>query len=191
MNIILASSSIYRKKLLSQLNIDFTCISADIDEDSYKEKIADHYELVQKLGFEKAKVIQKQNPDALIIGSDQLVSFGNEVLGKAAKHTHAIKQLEKLQGCEHKLLTSYTLLYKDQVITHTNTTLLKMRALTKENIEKYLLEDRPYDCAGTYKLELKGISLFEKIQTDDQTSIIGLPLIQLTTDLLSLGVNIL
>jgi septum formation protein len=189
-NIILASSSPYRKALLERLAITFDCISPDVDEDRYKSEINDPIELAEVLGKVKAQVIAEKYPECIVIGSDQLGHLDGKILGKPHNHENAFKQLKNMQGKEHQLITSVSISYKNEISTFTNITRLKMKELSDEQINFYLRKDKPFDCAGSYKLELCGIGLFESIQTDDQTAIIGLPLLQTAQELNKLGVVI-
>ena len=109
------------------------------------------------------------------------------ILGKTGSLDKSYEQLMKMQGQEHTLITSYCILSKDNEVIRTNITKLKMRSLNSLQVKNYLREDNPIDCAGSYKLELKGISLMEKIETSDHTAIVGLPLIMLGNDLSDLG----
>lgn len=187
--IILASSSPYRKALLERLGITFDCVSPDVDEDKYKEKINNPVELAQTLAKLKAQAVFEKNKDCIVIGSDQLLSFEGKTYGKPKTATRAFEQLRKLSGKTHKLITSYCVLHPSGEHIETNITKLEMRELSDDLIKNYLSEDNPIDCAGSYKLELKGISLFKAIRTDDHTAIIGLPLLSLGTYLATLGIN--
>ena len=189
-NLILASKSPYRKQLLSRLGISFDCIDSNYDESTLKLEINDPTILTQKLALNKALEVKKKYSDSIIIGSDQVCHFNNKVLGKAGNIVGAKEQLLSLQGQFHELVTSYVIIHQDQIIEHTNITKLKMRNLTEEQIKNYLILDNPIDCAGSYKLELNGISLMEDIQTSDHTAIIGLPLISLANDLNKIGVQV-
>lgn len=188
--IILASSSPYRKALLERLGIEFDCISPDVDEDSYKAKISDPIELAQVLAEKKAMAISSNHPDAIVIGSDQLLHFEGKALGKAGSIEKAFDQLKMLSGKTHELITSHCIINMGQKQIETNVTKLKMRNLSESAIKNYLISDNPIDCAGSYKLELKGISLFEKIETEDHTAIIGLPLLSVGNALVKLGIKI-
>ncbi|MCO4753850.1 MAG: septum formation protein Maf [Bacteriovoracaceae bacterium] len=188
--IILASSSPYRKALLERLNLSFKCISPDLDEDAYKETISDPVKLAETLALEKAQAIFKDHSESVVIGSDQLVEFEGETLGKAGNLENAFKQLRRLSGKTHRLITSYCVAHGDTKHVETVITSLSMRNLTDEQIKNYLSFDNPIDCAGSYKLELKGIALFDKIDTSDQTAIIGLPLLSLGTYLNRIGIAV-
>ena len=186
--VILASTSKYRKELLLRLGLEFECMPPNVDEDKYKSLEYSPIELANKLAFEKAKAIHENNPEAIVIGSDQLAECDGTILNKPGNRSNAIEQISFLQGREHRLITSFTVFNGLQHQTKTNITILKMRNLSKPQIETYIDTDTPFDCAGSYKLEKHGISLFEKIQTDDHSSIIGLPLIELTNLLNEMGV---
>jgi septum formation protein len=188
--IILASKSPYRKELLQRLGIEFQCIASQVDENKIKAEISDPIELTQKLSVEKAMAIVQEHPDSIVIGSDQVCHFKGEILGKAKTHENAFIQMSKLNGNMHELITSYAIVHKDTIIIKTDTTKLYMRNLTENQIKNYLRTDNPIDCAGSYKLELNGISLFRKIETEDNTAIIGLPLISLSNELNKLGIVI-
>ena len=188
--IILASKSPYRKQLLARLGIEFECMPSSFDEAPLKQLIADPKELTAKLALEKANIVAQSHPDTLVIGSDQVAHLEGEILGKTGSYDGSVQQLLKLSGKTHELITSYIILYQGKIVGYTDITQLKMRKLSEEQIKKYLTHDNPIDCAGSYKLELSGISLFEEIKTKDHTAIVGLPLIQLANDLIALGQEI-
>lgn len=191
MKIILASASKYRKELLEKLGISFECIAADIDETPIKNR----YDLsieqrAIELACAKAKAIQVDYPNSLVIGSDQICHMDNEIFSKSGSIEKSQEILEKLSGKTHYLSTAYCIAHSDIYVTHINTTALKMRNLSSLQIKKYLRLDNPIDCAGSYKLELNGISLFEKVETQDYTAIVGLPLVQLGNDLNKMGITV-
>jgi septum formation protein len=189
-NLILASKSPYRKQLLSRLGISFDCVDSNYDESTLKLELNDPTILTQKLALNKALEVKKKYSNSIIIGSDQVCHHNNKILGKAGNIVGAKEQLLSLQGQFHELVTSYVIIHQDQIIEHTNITKLKMRNLSEDQIKNYLILDNPIDCAGSYKLELNGISLMEDIQTSDHTAIIGLPLISLANDLNKIGVQV-
>lgn len=188
--VILASKSPYRKALLSRLGIPFECKDSEVDESLLKSKISAPAELSEQLSLQKALKVQENNPDALVIGSDQVCHFNNQILGKAGNLKNAFTQLTKLQGQTHRLITSYAIVLGEQKVIKTVVTELTMIPLNFLQINKYLSTDNPIDCAGSYKLELNGISLFSEIKTVDQSAIIGLPLIELNKDLNQMGLVI-
>jgi septum formation protein len=172
--------------LLERLNIPFEVASPGVDEDSCRGM--DPEAMVLHLARAKAQAIA--HPDALIIGSDQCVDLGGEILGKPGTTEGAISQLQRMAGRAHRLLTAVAIHdtrtgeTRDALDTH----VLTMRPLTQSEIETYVAQDQPLNCAGSYKLEEQGRDLFEHIQPDphlaDETAIIGLPL-QLTLTLLA------
>jgi septum formation protein len=191
MEIILASSSIYRKELLAKLGLNFKCIGPDIDEDIIKsDQNLDFQEKAIKLATEKANAIFKDHPNAIIIGSDQICHNDDKIFSKSESIEKSIDILRELSGKTHYLTTAYCIRKNEKTITHINKTTLIMRELSDLQIKNYLRLDKPIDCAGSYKLELNGISLFKAVKTDDYTGIIGLPIIQLGNDLEKLGCKI-
>lgn len=185
--LILASTSKYRGALLSQLGWPFEAIAPGVDEDQLKTKDLSPTQLAMELAKLKALAVFEQRPEACVIGSDQVCMLNGELLGKPGTKEKAIAQLLKMQGTHHELITAVTILSPQGDINFHNRTLLFMRPLTLKQITQYVDKDLPLDCAGSYKLETKGIKLFEKIEMDDHTSIIGLPLIQLNNHLLQIG----
>lgn len=187
--LILASSSPYRRELLNKLGLDFISLSPDIDETEKANETAD--ELVSRLALEKAKAIAKTNPNTLIIGSDQVAVLGDEILTKPHTHERAHKQLSMASGNRVKFLTGLCLYnsgnnkYQLDVIAYS----VHFLSLSKEQIEHYLQKEKPYDCAGSFKSEGLGITLFASMSGDDPNSLIGLPLISLTSMLRNEGVD--
>ena len=188
--IILASKSPYRKELLNRLSLKFECLPSHINEDILKSQISDPALLSLKLAEAKALKIYENYSNSIIIGSDQICWFEGRSLSKTGSIADSKEELRILQGKEHTLFTSYVIIYGDNKFVHTNTTVLKMKSLSEAQIIKYLDLDNPIDCAGSYKLECHGIGLFDAIETEDHTAIIGLPLLQLSKDLEKLGINI-
>ena len=188
--LLLASNSPYKKELLERLKIPFTCETPLFDEDNFKNKTLPPKDLALFLAKNKALSLQDIHPEKIIIGCDQIATIDGEILSKPGNHECAVKQLFKLQGKTHQLLTAVSV-YSNKKSEHfLETTTLKMRHLTKAEIDSYLLTDKPYFCAGSYMLEKKGIALFESIKTDDYTAIIGLPLIKLSTILINQGIKL-
>ena len=188
MNVVLASESKYRVSLLEKLKIRFKQSPSLFDEDSFDKLSLDPKSLAEKLAFSKANSIKDKS---IIIGGDQVCSFDNEILSKPGNFDNAFEQLKKMSGKSHQLMTSICVIDKERKShIHTDITTLNMRELTDLEIERYLKVDEPYDCAGSYKIESLGISLFEKIETEDFTAIVGIPLIGLSTILRNLGVCI-
>jgi septum formation protein len=186
--LILASTSPYRKELLERLMIPFQTHDSQVDEDQFKNDISDPLVLTKTLAFEKAKSVFSHKEDSYIIGGDQIGLFENQILGKPKTKENAVVQLRKLAGKTHELITSTCILGPNGFVYEwTNHTTLRMRSLTLEEIKRYIDKDDPLNCAGSYKIESVGISLFESIQTEDSTAIVGLPLIELSKVLRTLG----
>lgn len=185
--LILASTSKYRSALLSQLDWPFEAIAPGVDENELKSQDLSPTQLAMKLAKLKAEAIFKNRSEACVIGSDQVCMFNGALLGKPGIKEKAIAQLLLMQGSHHELITAVTILFPQGEVNFHNRTVLYMRPLTLTEVTKYVESDMPLDCAGSYKLETKGIKLFEKIEMDDHTSIIGLPLIQLNNHLLKIG----
>ncbi len=180
--LILASSSQTRKDLMDRLRLDYRCISPDIDESAMGELHAD--DLAKRLAYEKARVIAEQNPNAIVIGSDQVAWREHapyDFIGKPLSVENAIQQLQENSG---KIVFFSTALSVQHLQSGFETTLVehyqvKFRQLTLTEIERYIEIDQPLHCAGSFKCESLGISLFEKMVGDDQTTLMGLPMIQL------------
>jgi len=126
-------------------------------------------------------------PGCVIIGGDQIVACGARVFGKPGDSAGAVGQLLELSGTTHELYTALAVAHPGGLVVHTDRTRLHARRIDRAAAERYVAADRPYDCAGGYKLEERGISLFERIESDDQSAVTGLPLIALTTILRDLG----
>ena len=189
MRLILASQSPYRKAQLENLGVNFLSIRPQVDEEKLKGNgPRDLVELTRYLALHKAESLRREHPDAIIFGSDQLAELDGERLDKPGSHTRAVEQLQRMQGRSHRLITSLCVLSPDSTFTFTDITTLHLRALSDEQIESYLRQDQPYDCAGSYKIEKAGMALIARLETQDPSAIQGLPLISLTSALLQLGV---
>ena len=193
-NIILASSSPYRRELLSRLGLKFECHTPDIDETAHINEDSDSY--VRRMSGEKAAKIGEKHENSLIIASDQASICNRKILGKPGNHDHAIKQLQQISGQEVVFSTAVTLLKTglesndQQSVTWIEHFNVKFRSLTLAEIERYLLADQPYDCAGSFKSERLGVALCESMRGDDPTALIGLPLISLARHLREFGCQI-
>lgn len=174
--VILGSSSPYRKELLSRLGIPFECISPEVDETPLDgEKPA---ALCQRLARLKAQAVHTMRPNSIVIGSDQVAVLGERILGKPHTHERAIEQLTAMQGHRIDFLTALCVIdAKGQCYEVMVPTEVHMKALSPEAIESYLLREKPYNCAGSAKIETLGIALMESVRSEDPTALIGLPLI--------------
>jgi len=191
MKIVLASSSEYRRNLLLPLIPSLSCSAPAIDESIKTGESAEQY--VSRLALEKAKAIAAQQTKALVIGSDQCAVLKGKIISKPGNHEKAIAQLKASSG---KCITFYTGLCVINTKTHAQqvsceTFQVTFRKLSEKQIIAYLDKDQPYDCAGSFKAEGLGITLFEKMQGDDPNTLIGLPLIKLTTMLKTEGYDLL
>lgn len=190
-NLILASSSIYRRELLTHLQIPFTCISPDVDETPSSNELPQQTAL--RLAQEKAKKVGATHTDALIIGCDQVATLDNQQLGKPLNHDNATKQLRMMRGREvtfHSALCLYNANTKSmqaEVVPY----VVKFRNLTDAQIESYLLKEQPYHCAGSAKSEGLGIAIIEKMTGEDPNALIGLPMIALVSMLQNEGLAVI
>lgn len=185
--LILASTSRYRAQLLSQLSWPYSQENPGVDEDELKLKKLSPHNLASSLSELKARAVFSKHPMASVIGSDQVCHLNGIILGKPGTKDKAIEQLMLMQGKTHELLTAVTVLSPKGEVTFVNRTVLNMRSLERKTVENYVDADSPLDCAGSYKLESRGIKLFESIETSDHTAIIGLPLIELSNVLVKWG----
>jgi septum formation protein len=187
MDLILASTSPYRRDLLARLGLRFRCVAPPIDEEALKDDLAPAFDLAERLAAAKASSVFRGEPDTVVIGSDQLISCDSRVFGKPGTSELAIAQLLALAGREHALITSVAVADRDGVEVDTVVARLTIRSLTREEAERYVTADQPFDCAGSYRIEGLGIALFERIDVEDQTAIIGLPLMTVCRMLRSRG----
>lgn len=189
-NIILASSSVYRKALLSRLIQNFQTISPDIDETAKCGENAES--LSNRLAQEKSHAIAIQHPEHWIIGSDQTVFFQEKIIGKPGSMGNAIEQLRQFSGQKAVFFTSLCLMQHQSNFIRIKTiqTEVTFRVLREDEIQNYLALDNPIDCAGSFKCESLGISLFSEITSKDPTALIGLPLISLSHFFREAGINI-
>lgn len=187
MELILASTSPYRKKLLDTRGIPFKAIAPLCNEDGLKDPLLDAIALTQKLAKAKAESLKENFPNAYIIGSDQVLSFNTKIFGKPKTKKQALSQLLELQNHTHELVTSLYVHAPHHQWLHTERVSLTMHPWTSSELEAYIEADLPLDCAGSYKLEQKGLILFKEIHAQDYESIIGLPLLKLFSILKEAG----
>ena len=191
--LVLASSSPYRRELLQRLRVPFEVMVPAIDESPTANENPRATAL--RLSQAKAAALARRRPDAIVIGSDQVAECEGTSIGKPGTHERAVDQLRGLRGravdfhsglCVIAPASSSLAMQADVV-----TTSVRFRTLTDEEIETYLRIEQPYDCAGSAKAEGLGIALLERIDSDDPTALIGLPLIRLTSMLRVAGLAIL
>ena len=188
--LVLGSTSPFRKELLERLRVDFITDAPDIDETPLSDESPEEY--ATRLSYEKAKVVARRHQNALIIGSDQCSVLDGVIRGKPENHQNAVTQLKQSSGKRVSFLTGLCLYDSndnswqlDLVPFHVD-----FRMLTSDEIESYLLAEKPYSCAGSFKSEGLGVTLFEKLQGDDPTALVGLPLIRLCTMLRNKGYSL-
>ena len=189
-NLVLASSSPYRRALLERLQLPFACRAPDIDEDRYPdETIAD---LCTRLAREKAAALASAFPDHLIIGSDQSAAVDGTHLEKPGNLERATRQLKLLAGRSVSFYTAVAVLDSHSGVVHEalDVTEITVRTLSDDAIADYLNAEQPWDCAGSFKVEGLGISLFDSVTTTDPSALTGLPLIALCQLLRRYGIQI-
>ena len=189
--LILGSSSIYRKELLSRLGLPFEVAVPDIDETPLTDEMPEATAL--RLAQAKAIVIAAGHPGALVIGSDQVATLDGKQIGKPGTHENAMRQLKMMRGRRVIFHTALCLLDgrkvgKEAVQLENVQTFVTFRDLPDTELDAYLRAERPYDCAGSARNEGLGIAILEKIESDDPTALTGLPLIALTSMLRKAGV---
>ncbi len=189
--LILASTSPFRRELLMRLSLPFSVQAPDVDETRLPGE--DTLALVTRLAEWKARAVAESQPEALIIGSDQAAVLDGEIIGKPGDHQRATAQLQRASGRTVTFYTGLCLLDGVSGVCQLAVEEFRVvfRPLSAAMIEAYLQREQPYQCAGSFKSEGLGITLFERLEGDDPTSLIGLPLIRLTRMLEAVGVAVL
>ncbi|MEZ0174042.1 MAG: nucleoside triphosphate pyrophosphatase [Candidatus Reddybacter sp.] len=179
MKLLLASSSPYRRELLSRLHIPFDWQAPDVDESALAGETPQ--QLALRLSSSKARALAASHREHLIIGSDQVASCRGKSINKPGNYAKAFKQLQALSGQRVDFYTGLCVLDSTSGRSSADTVITEVvfRQLSGTDIDSYLRCEQPYDCAGSFKAEGLGIALFDRISSDDNTAIIGLPLIRL------------
>lgn len=188
--LILASTSPYRRELLSRLALPFETRAPGVDEAHLaRESPADR---ALRLALEKARAVAQAHPEALVIGADQVAACGNRLLDKPGNAARAREQLEALSGQTALFYTACAVLGGGRKVhlTHIDATTVMFRRLSAAEIQRYIERERPFDCAGGFRAESLGIALFECIECRDPTALIGLPLIWLAAALREAGLQL-
>lgn len=177
--LILASTSPFRRELLARLNLTFQTCKPDIDESPIDGESAES--MVERLAIAKARDARRHYDSGLVIGSDQVCVIDHDILGKPGDYDNAMQQLTRASGKVVRFLTAVCLydIKNDRQQSLVEPFEVKFRQLTEHQIAHYLKTEQPYHCAGSFKSEGLGITLFEKLTGDDPNTLIGLPLIQL------------
>ena len=185
--LILASTSPYRRVLLERLQLPFTTVAPGVTEESLAGELSPDRAL--RLSLAKAQAVAARYPEAVVIGSDQVACDGQNVLEKPGDASRCRAQLARVSGSSVRFHTGCALLGAHGAIrlVHLDTTTVFFRALGKQEIERYVQREQPFDCAGGFRAEGLGIALFESIESIDPTALIGLPLIWLAEALRRAG----
>jgi len=176
--LILASTSVYRRELLQRLGLPLTVVASDVDEQALPDESPPH--MACRLALAKAQSVARRHPAAVVIGSDQVADLDGMALGKPGHHARAVAQLQTMRGQTVVFQTAVAVVCLESGFEQTELAQVKVtfRKLTDAQIEAYLCAEQPYDCAGSAKSEGLGIALLERIDNDDPTALIGLPLIR-------------
>ncbi len=189
--LILGSTSVYRRQLLERLRILFTVQAPDVDESALPGEAP--AALAQRLALAKANAVAERFPDSVVIGSDQVADLQGLALGKPGSHARAVAQLQQMRGQTVVFQTAVAVVCKSTGFSQHALAPVRVvfRDLSDAEIEAYLLAEQPYDCAGSAKSEGLGIALLERIDNDDPTALVGLPLIRTCSMLRAAGVVLL
>ena len=177
--LVLGSTSPFRREILNKLELDFETAAPDIDESALENETPE--QLVLRLAEQKARAVGKDFTEHLIIGSDQVAVIDGEILGKPHTHERAVEQLSNASGKTVRFYTGLCLYNSATNVAQSEAVPFDVvfRKLNTSQIENYLEKEKPYKCAGSFKSEALGITLFEKLLGDDPNTLIGLPLIRL------------
>ena len=188
--LILGSTSRYRRELLQRLGLPFDVAAPDVDETPLPHEAP--AALAQRLALAKAPAVAARHPQAIVIGSDQVADLHGEPLGKPGDHARAVAQLQRMRGHTVVFQTALSVVCEDSGFCASDLAAVRVRfrALSDAEIERYLVREQPYDCAGSAKSEGLGIALLEAIDSDDPTALVGLPLIRTCQLLRAAGLTV-
>ena len=188
--LVLGSTSVYRRELLSRLRLPFSVEPPQVDETPLVGESP--AALARRLAAAKAAAVAQRHPAAVVIGSDQVADLDGEALGKPGNHANAVAQLRRMSGRTVVFQTALTVMCQDSGFTTHDLAPVRVRfrPLEDDEIEAYLRAEQPYDCAGSAKSEGLGISLLEAIDSDDPTALVGLPLIRTCRMLRAAGLHL-
>lgn len=189
--LILGSTSRYRRELLARLNTRFTVVGPDVDETPAEHEAP--RALALRLALAKARAVAALHPEAVVIGSDQVADLNGMPLGKPGNHERAVLQLQRMRGQTVVFQTAVAVVCAATQFEEVDLAAVKVkfRDLSDAEIESYLRTEQPYDCAGSAKSEGLGIALLASIDNDDPTALVGLPLIRTCRMLRSVGIELL
>ncbi len=183
--LILASMSRYRQQQLAALGLQFSCQPASVDESPLPDEAP--ADTACRLALYKARSVARANPDAIVIGGDQTGDLNGVLLGKPGDHAAAATQLAAMSGQTVWFHSAIALVQGDDSWQAVVSTEVHMRDLNADEIQRYLLRDTPYDCAGSFKIEQAGTLLMKYVRSEDPSALIGLPLIALANLLRKAG----
>lgn len=188
-SLILGSTSRYRKELLERLRIPFQVASPGVDETPHAGEVPS--DLARRLALAKARAVASLQPEAIVIGSDQVADFNGHCIGKPGTHELAIEQLRVMRGQAVVFHTAIAVVCKAKgfEVQELAPVTVRFRDYSDAEIEAYLLAEQPYDCAGSAKSEALGIAMVSSIESDDPTALVGLPLIRLCKMLRAAGLD--
>ena len=189
--LILGSTSIYRRELLARLRLPFDVVAPAVDETPFAHELP--RDLANRLALAKARAVAKMHPSAVVIGSDQVADLNGEPLGKPGTHANAVVQLQRMRGKTVVFQTALAVVCVESGFEQLDLAAVRVRFrdLSDAEIEAYLQAETPYDCAGSAKSEGLGIALLESINSDDPTALVGLPLIRTCHMLRAAGIEVL
>jgi septum formation protein len=189
--IVLASTSRYRRELLARLGLAFEVASPHVDETALPNEAPQ--DTARRLAEAKARAVAQRYPRAIVIGSDQVAVLEGMPLGKPGNHANALRQLKAMRGKEVTFHTALCLCHaaREEALTQVVPFYVRFRNYSDAQIERYLQREQPYDCAGSARCEGLGIALIAEMRGTDPNALIGLPLIVLTDMLAAQGVNVL
>lgn len=189
--LILGSTSLYRRELLSRLRLQFDVVAPDVDETPRVNESPK--DLANRLALAKAHAVARSYPQAVVIGSDQVADLNGEPLGKPGTHERAVAQLQRMRGKTVVFQTALAVVCLDSGFEQLDLAAVsvRFRDVSDAEIETYLQAEKPYDCAGSAKSEGLGIALLESIDSDDPTALVGLPLIRTCRMIRAAGIALL
>lgn len=174
--LILASTSRYRRELLTRLRLPFEAVAPEVDESAHPGEAP--AALAERLALAKARAVASLRSGAIVIGSDQVADLGGEAIGKPGTHEAAAAQLRRMSGREVVFQTAVAVVAPGLAAIERAEVRVRFRELSDAAIETYLRADQPYDCAGSAKVESLGVALLDAVESDDPTALVGLPLIR-------------
>ena len=189
--LILGSTSVYRRELMQRLRLPFEVVAPQVDESPRPGETP--AAMAQRLALEKAREVAARHPAAVVIGADQVADLAGQAIGKPGNHACAVAQLQALRGRWVTFHTAVAVLRRDTGFEQVQVAPVRVRfrELSDADIQRYLVLEQPYDCAGSAKCETLGIALLEAIESDDPTALVGLPLIRTCRLLREAGIDVL